>query len=389
MKVKLLHISDLHIGIKLYNRDLASDQEYVFEQIIEYVKKYTPDVIIIAGDIYDKSVPSAESVQLFNSFTEKLYNASDKSQIMMIGGNHDSSQRIDYLSWILEKQRLHIAGVPPKSADEFIKKVTLNDEHGEVNFYLLPFSKPSVIKGVFDTDSDNTYSYNEALHKLFEHEIKTGHIDPNKRNVLISHQFYLPIGQDASKVERSESEISAVGNIDVVSNDVLAPFDYVALGHIHKPMTVGEDRFRYSGTPLAYSISEANQEKGALLVDIGEKGNIKIEKLPLKPLHKITTIENTFENVLKYPTEDYVQVILTDTDDLDVVDLKERLNIAFPNLLEIQRKYTRGLNTEASENIEIKNISPYDLICEFIPDMDDEEQEIIKAVINEAMEVDK
>jgi exonuclease SbcD len=389
MKVKLLHISDLHIGIKLYNRDLASDQEYVFEQITEYVKKYTPDVIIIAGDIYDKSVPSAESVQLFNSFMEKLYNASDKSQIMMISGNHDSAQRIDYLSWILEKQRLHIAGVPPKSPDEFIKKVTLNDEHGEVNFYLLPFSKPSVIKGVFDTDSDNTYIYNEALHKLFEHEIKTGHIDPNKRNVLVSHQFYLPIGQDASKVERSESEISAVGNVDVVSNDVLAPFDYVALGHIHKPMTVGEDRFRYSGTPLAYSISEANQEKGALLVDIGEKGNTKIEKLPLKPLHKITTIENTFENVLKYPTEDYVQVILTDTDDLDVVDLKERLNIAFPNLLEIQRKYTRGLNTEASENIEIKNISPYDLICEFIPDMDDEEQEIMKSVINEAMEVDE
>jgi exonuclease SbcD len=389
MKVKLLHISDLHIGIKLYNRDLANDQEYVFEQIIEYVKKYTPDVIIIAGDIYDKAVPSAEAVQLFNSFMEKLYKALDKSQIMMISGNHDSAQRIDYLSWILEKQRLHIAGIPPKTPDEFIKKVTLNDEYGEINFYLLPFSKPSMIKGVFDTDSDNTYSYNEALHKLFEHEIKTGHLDPDKRNVLISHQFYLPIGQDVSKVERSESEISAVGNVDVVSNDVLAPFDYVALGHIHKPMTVGEERFRYSGTPLAYSISEANQEKGALLVDIGKKGDTKIEKLPLKPLHKIITIENTFENVLKYPTEDYVQVILTDTDDLDVVDLKERLDIAFPNLLEIQRKYTRGLNVSSNENIEIKNISPYDLICEFIPDMDDEEQEIMRSVINEAMEVDE
>jgi exonuclease SbcD len=154
-------------------------------------------------------------------------------------------------------------------------------------------------------------------------------------------------------------------------------------------MTVGEERFRYSGTPLAYSISEANQEKGALLVDIGKKGDTKIEKLPLKPLHKIITIENTFENVLKYPTEDYVQVILTDTDDLDVVDLKERLDIAFPNLLEIQRKYTRGLNVSSNENIEIKNISPYDLICEFIPDMDDEEQEIMRSVINEAMEVDE
>jgi exonuclease SbcD len=389
MKVRLLHISDLHIGIKLYNRDLSSDQEYVFGQIIEYVKKYTPDVIIIAGDIYDKSAPSAEAVQLFNSFLEKLYNASDSSQIMMISGNHDSAQRIDYLSWILGKQRLHISGVPPKSPDEHIKKITLNDEHGEINFYLLPFSKPSMLKGVFDTDSDNTYSYNEALHKLFEHEIRAGYLDPDKRNVLISHQFYLPIGQDASKVERSEAEISAVGNIDVVSNDVLTPFDYAALGHIHKPMTVGEDRFRYSGTPLAYSISEANQEKGTLLIDIGEKGNTKIEKLPLVPLHKIVTIEDNFENVLKQPTDDYVQIILTDKDDLDVVDLKERLNLAFPNLLEIQRKYTRGLDVSSGENIEIKNISPYDLICEFIPDMDDEEREIMKSVINEAMEVDE
>jgi exonuclease SbcD len=380
--VRLLHISDLHIGIKLYNRDLTKDQQYVFDQIIEYVIQYTPDVIIIAGDIYDKPVPSAESVQLFDSFMEKLYNASDNAQIMMISGNHDSAQRIDYLSWILERQRLHIAGIPPKSPDEFIRKITLQDQYGDINFYLLPFAKPSIIKGVFDSDTDNTYSYNEAIHKLFEHE----HINPDNRNVLISHQFYLPTGLEPDQIERSDSEISTVGNIDEVSNDVLTPFDYAALGHIHKPMTVGEKRFRYSGTPIAYSISEANQEKGALLVDIKEKGELEIKKLPLKPLHNITTIENTFENVIKQPSEDYVQIILTDKDDLDVVDLKERLNLAFPNLLEIQRKYTRGLNL-SNDNTEIKNISPYDLIREFIPDMDEEEQEIIKSVINEAMEV--
>jgi exonuclease SbcD len=178
-----------------------------------------------------------------------------------------------------------------------------------------------------------------------------------------------------------------VGNIDVVSSDVLAPFDYAALGHIHKPMTVGEDRFRYSGTPLAYSISEANQDKGALLVNIREKGDVEINKLPLTPLHKITTIEDTFENVIKCTSDDYVQVILTDKEDLDVVDLKERLNLAFPNLLEIQRKYTRGLNI-TGDNTEIKNISPYELICEFIPDMDEEERGLMRDVINEAMEVD-
>jgi exonuclease SbcD len=386
-KLQLLHISDLHIGIKLYNRDLINDQQYVFDQIIEYVKRYTPDVIIIAGDIYDKPVPSAESVQLFDSFMEKLYNASDNAQIMLISGNHDSPQRIDYLSWILERQRFHIAGIPPKSPDDYIKRITLQDQYGDINFYLLPFVKPSIIKGVFDNDTDNTYSYNEAIHKLFEHELINGHINPDNRNVLISHQFYLPKGLEPDQIERSDSEISTVGNIDEVSNDVLTPFDYVALGHIHKPMTVGENRFRYSGTPLAYSISEANQEKGALLVDIRKKGELEIKKLPLKPLHNITTIEDTFENVLKQPSEDYVQIILTDKDDLDVVDLKERLNIAFPNLLEIQRKYTRGLDF-ASEHTEIKDISPYELINEFIPDMDEEEQEIMKSVINEAMEVD-
>lgn len=385
--MRLLHISDLHIGIKLYNRDFSKDQEYVFDQIIEYVKKYEPDVIIIAGDIYDKPVPSAESVQLFNSFMEKLYNVSDRHHIMMISGNHDSAQRIDYLSWMLEKQRFHIAGIPPKAPDEFIKKVTLNDEYGDINFYLLPFSKPSAIKGVFDDDSESSYSYNEAVHKLFEHELYNGHLDKDVRNVLISHQFYLPLGQQADQIERSESEISAVGNIDVVSSDVLAPFEYAALGHIHKPMTVGEDRFRYSGTPLAYSISEAKQDKGALLVNIREKGDVEINKLPLTPLHKITTIEDTFENVIKCTSDDYVQVILTDKEDLDVVDLKERLNLAFPNLLEIQRKYTRGLNI-TGDNTEIKNISPYELICEFIPDMDEEERGLMRDVINEAMEVD-
>lgn len=387
MKVRIFHLSDLHIGIKLYNRDLSKEQEYVFNQIIEYVRKYMPDVIIIAGDIYDKSAPSAESVQLFNEFMEKLYNASGKAHIMMISGNHDSAARIDYLSWILEKQRVHIVGVPPRRFGEFIKKVTLSDEYGDVNFYLLPFSKPSVIKGVFDDDSDNSYSYNEALCRLFEHESENGLIDTDGRNILVSHQFYLPIGTNAEEVERAESEISAVGNVDVVSSNVLERFDYAALGHIHKPMTVGDNRFRYCGTPLAYSISEAKQEKGMLMVDIGKKGeDIAITKLPLIPLHKISVIEDTFDNVIKQPSDDFVQIILMDKEDLDVVDLQERLASAFPNLLEIQRRFTRGLDLSGDVS-EIRKISPYELLCEFIPDMDEEEREIMKSVINEAMEV--
>lgn len=382
--MRLFHLSDLHIGIKLYNRDLREDQEYLFDQIVEYVKSYQPDVILIAGDIYDKTVPSVESVQLFNHFMEALYRASDKAEIMIISGNHDSGQRVDYFSWLLSQQRVHMVGIPPRKPDEYIEKVTLTDEYGVVNFYLLPFSKPSVIRGTWG-DEDIAYSYNEALHKLFARE----HIDEKERNVLVSHQFYLPFGKKAEDIERMESEITTVGNIDAVANDVLEPFEYAALGHIHKPMTVGDSRFRYSGTPFAYSVSEAGQEKGLFMAVLGKKGEpVQITKLTLVPKHNVRVIEDTFENVLKQASEDYVQINLTDTEDLDVMDLQERLLLAFPNLLEIHRKHVRGL--ELSGEIEqLTSAAPYELLCEFIPDMDEEEKELIQSVINEALEMEE
>jgi len=379
--MKIFHLSDLHIGIKLYNRDLQEDQEYIFAQIIEHVKTYQPDVVLIAGDIYDKSVPSVEAIRLFDDFIEKIYEAGTKTEIMIISGNHDSAQRLDYFSWLLSHQRVNVAGMPPHRQKEYIKKVTLNDSYGAVNFYLLPFSKPSIIKGAFGAEQDAAFTYNEAMHKLMARE----EIDETQRNVLISHQFYLPLGKNPEDVERMESEIATVGNVDVIGNDVLQPFDYVALGHIHKPMTVGENRFRYSGTPLAYSVSEANQEKGFLMVDLGKKGEeISIQKILLTPKHKVTVIEDTFENVLRQASEDYAYIILTDTEDLDVVDLQEKLLLAFPNLLEIHRKYTRGLDF-SNEATKLAATNPYELICEFIPDMDEEEKQIIQSVINEAM----
>ncbi|MDE7477859.1 MAG: exonuclease subunit SbcD, partial [Lachnospiraceae bacterium] len=164
--MRLLHLSDLHIGIKLYNYDLREEQEHLFVQIADYVKKYQPDAILIAGDIYDKSVPSAEAIQLFDSFLETLYDATNQAEIMIISGNHDSAQRIDYLRFLLSKQQVHMVGIPPRRPDEYIEKVTLNDEYGAVNFYLLPFCKPSVIRGTFD-ENDTTYSYNDVLHQLF------------------------------------------------------------------------------------------------------------------------------------------------------------------------------------------------------------------------------
>lgn len=385
VSMKIFHLSDLHIGIKLYNRNLAEDQKYIFKQIIENTVKEQADVIIIAGDIYDKAVPSAEAVKLFDDFIRELYNASVDSHIMIISGNHDSAQRMNMFRWLLDKQRVHIAGLPPLTPDEHMEKVVLADEYGEVNFYLLPFVRPSMVRNVFGLGESESISYEETVGRLIGRE----DIDTGVRNVIVSHQFYLPAAKEAGDIERMDSEIKSVGNIDVVNANVLEKFDYAALGHIHKPMTVGEDRFRYCGTPLAYSVSEAGQEKGILSIDMGGKEEgIRITKIPLKPLREVRIMEGKLEDILKQPNDDYVFVSLTDTQDLDVIEFHEKLAGAFPNLLEIHRKNVRSMEFSDDVAQDIYR-NPYELICEFLPDMDEEENAIISEVVDEVTRAKK
>ncbi len=383
--MKLLHISDLHIGIRLFNRDLKEDQEYVFNEIIKKIQEEKPDVIMIAGDIYDKSVPSAEAVQTFNAFLHNLYEAAKDAHIMIISGNHDSAGRTECYSWLLEKQRVHMAGLPPQGKDEYIRKVTLTDEFGKVNFYLMPFVKPSMVRNVFDMDENEpSLSYNESIKRLIERE----KIDYSERNVLISHQFYLPLGEDndtqiANEIERAESEIKAVGNVDVVDVKWIKEFDYAALGHIHKPMKVGCDYIRYSGTPMAYSVSEAGQKKGMIIAELGEKGQTDIRDIDLKPLRKVRVIKGTYEEVVKEKTDDYVSVYLTDAKDLEIIDLNETLSVCFKNLLEIRRKTVENIDYEVDIEREVYK-DPLELICTFFPDMDEEDKKLMESVVNEA-----
>ena len=376
--MKIFHLSDLHIGLKLYNRDLLEDQKYVFDQIIKYAKEEAPDVILIAGDIYDKAVPSAEAVEVFDDFIAELANETT-STVMTISGNHDSAPRVDTYRRVLAKQKLFMIGKPPVMPDEYIEKVTLTDEFGPVNFYLLPFVKPSMVKLITGTDADGrNLSYNEAMHALIARE----NIDPNERNVFASHQFYLPVGKTADDVERMESEIRTVGNIDEISADVLAPFDYAALGHIHKPMTVGDDRFRYSGTPMSYSVSEAGQKKGVVMVTLREKGSApSISVLPLEPLHEVRVIEDTLEEILKQGCDDYVTAVLTDKVEFDIFDMQARLRAAFPNLLEIRRVNTQ--RADYSRKIQAdEELDPYELCCSFLKDIDEDSLAIIRDIIN-------
>ena len=383
--MRIFHLSDLHIGLKLINHDLREDQEYILDQIIQKAREKKPDAVVIAGDIYDKAVPSAEAVEVFDHFISGLHAAIPHAVIMMISGNHDSAPRVNCFRSVLEHQRIHMIGMPPQTEEDHIEKVVLQDEYGLVNFYLLPFVKPSMVKMITGTDENgNNLSYNEAIHRLLQRE----DIDISQRNILVSHQFYLPAGEHAEDVERMDSEIRTVGNIDQVSADVLEKFDYAALGHIHKPMKVGSEFYRYCGTPLACSVSEAGQNKGIIMIDMKQKDEISAEVLPLVPLRQIKVIRGDLESVLAQTCKDYVTVILTDKVDLDVIDMQDRLRLAFPGLLEIRRETVRQADytRRAASG---RELNPFELCCQFLSNADQEEQDILQDVINTVQGVTK
>lgn len=376
--MKFFHLSDLHIGLKLMNRDLREEQIDILRQITELAKAEKPDAVVIAGDIYDKAVPAAEAVEIFDGFMTELKKAVPKAEIMLISGNHDSGLRLNCFREILDEQKVHMIGLPPRTENEYIEKVTLTDEFGTLNFYLMPFVKPSMVKQIVGVDENgNNLSYDAALHRLIERE----KVNTTERNVLVSHQFYLPVGGDAEKVDRMDSEIRTVGNIDAVSADVLELFDYAALGHIHKPMKVGSEAYRYCGTPLACSVSEAGQQKGIIMVEMGSKNSVKTTILPLKPLREVRIIKGSLEDVLVQACEDFVTVILTDKVDLDIMDMQDRIRMAFPYLLEIRREVLRKADYSDQMMAE-KEQDPFKLCCSFLKDLDDEEKAVLQDVIH-------
>ncbi len=386
--MRIFHLSDLHIGLKLLSRDLRQDQEYILREIAELAAKRKPDAVVIAGDIYDKAVPSAEAVEVFDRFVSELVRAVPEAELMMISGNHDSGTRVNMFRSVLQRQHIHMIGLPPQRAGERIERVTLEDSHGKVHFYLLPFVKPSMVRELTGADENgNALSYDEALHRLLAGEHVGEGEDAGDRNVLVSHQFYLPKGQDPAQAERMDSEVRTIGNIDVVYADALAPFDYAALGHIHKPMKVGCPQYRYCGTPIAASVSEAGQQKAVLEVELGAKGELTVTPLPLRPLHKVQVLEGTLEEVLQQASENYVTVILTDRVDLDVLDMQDRLRSAFPNLLEIRRKTTRGADYQSLPPLQ-NELGTYELCLEFLKDLDDGERELLQDVIHSVQEND-
>ncbi len=378
--MKIIHLSDLHIGLNWFNRSMLDDQKYILNQISEIIEENKPDAIVIAGDIYDKAIPSAEAVKIFDDFISGLSVRVPNTEIMIISGNHDSSQRIDIFRKILSLHKIHMIGNPPQKPTDYIEKVTLNDIYGNVNFYLLPFIKPSMVRMIIN-DEDNNISYNTAVHKIIERE----NIDTNERNIIVSHQFYIPFGKSIKDIERMDSERITVGNIDAVYADILEKFDYSALGHIHKPSIVGKNNIRYCGTPLAYSISEAGQQKNVIMIELAEKGNIKTTAIPLKPLHEVRIIKGTLNEILNQSYDDYVSVILTEAP--QQTDISARIIEAFPNLLEIRYSFRNSTYSDIINKPETTTAKSIFELCEyFVKDLNNDEKNILRDIINTVQE---
>ena len=347
--MKFFHLSDLHIGKQLHRYNLKEDQQVILKEVITYAKELRPDAIVIAGDIYDKSVPSAEAVNVFDEFLTDLSEITPEIPILIISGNHDSPDRLKYASEILKRHHIYLAGNVPERPEEHIEKVTLHDAYGEVDFYLLPFMKPAYVKNIFVDGTPETYS--DAVKEIIKRE-KIDYKD--KRNVLVSHQFY--VGEKAESPETCDSEVFSVGGIDNVDIGSVKEFDYVALGHLHGAQCIGKPEIRYCGTLLKYSVSESTQNKSLTVVTLKAKGEKpEIENYPLHPLRDVRKKKGTLDEIIKEAQEtekdDYISITLTD--EIDPYKPKEQLERIFSHILEIrvdnQRTRTKLKEMEREE----------------------------------------
>lgn len=324
--MKLFHISDLHIGKRVNEISMIEDQAYILTRIVQLIDEIQPDALLIAGDVYDKSVPSAEAVTLFDDFLFRL--AKRRLPVLIISGNHDSPERLAFGNRLMEGAGIHLSPV----YDGKVTCITLSDAHGDVHFWLLPFIKPAHVKRFYPEESIENYT--DAVRVALE---KTG-MELSARNVLLTHQF-------VTGASTCESEEISVGGSDNVDASVFDGIDYVALGHLHGPQNIGSSCVRYCGTPLKYSFSEAGHYKSVTLVNLGEKGELSLETLPLEPKRELRQIRGTFEQLTDKAytsaqnTEDYLHVVLTDEE--DVQEALGRLRVIYPNIMKLSYDNTR------------------------------------------------
>lgn len=351
--MKLFHLADLHIGKRVNEFSMIEDQKYILKRILDLAEEEKPDGIILAGDIYDKQIPSAEAVQVFDEFITRL--AGRAIPVFIISGNHDSAERLAFGGRLLNSRGIYLSPV----YDGSVTKIPLKDQYGTVWIHLLPFIRPSTVRHVFENEADLVTDVQTAAETVIRHM----EIDLKDRNILVAHQF-------VTGASRCESEDVQVGGLDNIDAAVFTPFDYTALGHIHSPQNVGTDRVRYCGTPLKYSFSEVDQEKSITVVELEKKGTVRTSLLPLKPLRDMRKLRGTYLELTDRSfyrdmnREDYIQVILTDED--DVPDGLQKLRVIYPNIMQLLYDNQRTKTTQevdAAQAVEKK--TEIELFCEF------------------------
>lgn len=350
--MKFIHLSDLHLGIRVNDFSMLEDQSYILERIMSIIDREKPDGIIIAGDIYDKTVPPAEAVAMFDEFISGI--AKRNIQTFIISGNHDSAERVSFGSRIMDQSGIHFSPV----YNGKISPIVMEDKFGRVNVYMLPFLRPSAVRAFFPDDETDSYS------SAVETAVKHLNIDPAERNVIVTHQF-------VTGALRSDSEEVSVGGTDNVSAEIFDLFDYTALGHIHKPQNIGSEKIRYCGTPLKYSFSEAGHKKSVTIAELREKGSLSVRTEELIPLRDMLELKGSYEELMSKSfyegtgyTEDYVHIILTDEN--DVPDAVTKLRMVYKRLMKIDydNSRTRRQNIISGAS-EVRETDPVKLFGEF------------------------
>ncbi len=349
--MKFIHLSDLHLGKRVNEFSMIEDQEYILTKIINVIDEEEPDGVLIAGDVYDRTIPSEDAMKLWDNFLIKL--AKRKVPVYAISGNHDSAVRFADHSKLVETTGIHLAPV----FNGEVEMVSVEDKDGKVNIYMLPFVKPVVVRQFFPEEEIKDYT--DACRVVVEHM----NVNEKERNILIAHQF-------VTGAARCESEEVVVGGLDNVDASVFDVFDYVALGHIHGKQSIGRETVRYCGTPLKYSFSEKDHQKSVSVVEIGKKGEVAIREIPLVPKHDLREIKGTYEeltckkNYDGTPVDDYIHAVLTDED--DIPDAMGKLQIIYPNLMKLSYDNKRTRENRKIEDIQdIEKKSELELFEEF------------------------
>ena len=348
--MKLIHLSDLHLGKRVNEVSMAEDQAYILRRILRIIKDENADAVMLSGDIYDKSVPSAEAVTLFDDFLSRL--AQLQVKVYVISGNHDSPERLAFGSRLMEGAGIYLSPVYSGS----VTPLSLSDRYGTVNFWLLPFIKPAHVKRFYP--EDGIESYTDAVRVALEKMP----VDTSKRNILLTHQF-------VTGSVTCDSEELSVGGSDNVDAAVLEAFDYVALGHIHGPQNIGSNRIRYCGTPLKYSFSESAHHKSVTLVNLGAKGSLELQLRPLQPRRDLRQLRGSFAQLTDKgfyqgtATHDYLHIILTDEE--DVQEAVGQLRVIYPNLMKLSYDNTRTRTNQTVDGAEdVQRKSPLELFDE-------------------------